>query len=50
MGGSLGPLFAEFFMDWFENKYMDEIKKFGVVSWKRFVDDIFILFSDSSTS
>ena len=50
MGGSLGPFFAEFFMDWFENKYMDEIKKYGVVSWKRFVDDIFILFSDSSKS
>ena len=37
-------------MDWFENKYMDEIKKYGVVSWKRFVDDIFLLFSDNSIS
>jgi len=41
MGGSLGPLFADFFMDWFEDKYMEEIKKF--VSWKRFVDEIFLL-------
>jgi hypothetical protein len=37
-------------MDWFEEKNMEEIIKFGVVSWKRFVDDIFLLFKDISKS
>jgi len=41
MGSPLGPLFANIFMDDFENKHMNELKAKGVKSWYRYVDDIF---------
>jgi hypothetical protein len=50
MGSPLGPLFAEFFMMYFEEKYMNEIKEYGVVCWLRFVDDIILFFEDISKS
>ena len=41
MGSPLGPLFANFFMADFENKYMASLKELGIQRWYRYVDDIF---------
>jgi hypothetical protein len=50
MGSPLGPTFAEMFMAYFEEKYMELIKEHGVVLWLRFVDDILLFFKDISKS
>jgi len=41
MGSPLGPLFANIFMDEFEQKHMNKLKELGVINWMRYVDDIF---------
>ena len=46
MGNPLSPTFANFFMNWFECKYMNEFKALGVVTWFRYVDDTFVLIKD----
>ncbi len=50
MGSPLGPTFAEMFMAYFEEKYMELLKEHGVVLWLRFVDDILLFFKDISKS
>ena len=46
MGNPLSPTFANFFMNWFECKYMNEFEALGVVTWFRYVDDTFVLIKD----
>ena len=46
MGNPLSPTFANFFMNWFECKYMKEFEALGVVTWFRYVDDTFVLIKD----
>ena len=41
MGSPLGPLFASAFMSKFERDCMDDLKKLGVNTYGRYVDDIF---------
>jgi len=38
---TLGPLFANIFMDEFENNNMKNLKELGVLNWSRYVDDVF---------
>ena len=48
MGSPLGPLFANIFMDEFEQKHMDQLKELGITTWMRYVDDVFSLLTDKS--
>lgn len=41
MDSSLGPLFANIFMDEFENNNMKTLKELGVINWSIHVDDVF---------
>jgi hypothetical protein len=41
MGSPLGPLFANVFMSNFERQHIQQLKKFGIRKWFRYVDDIF---------
>jgi hypothetical protein len=41
MGSPLGPLFANIFMDEFEQKHINKLRELGVVTWNRYVDDVF---------
>jgi hypothetical protein len=43
MGSPLAPLFAEIFLQDFEKKHLPSIKSMGVIHWKRYVDDTFVL-------
>ena len=43
MGNPLGPLFADIYVKYLENKYMKRIQENGVLHYKRFVDDTFTL-------
>jgi hypothetical protein len=43
MGSPLGPLFADLYVNYLENKFMKRINTNGVVYYKRFVDDTFTL-------
>ena len=42
----LAPTFTDFFMIWFEKKFMHIIEEYGVKVWWRYVDDIFVLFKE----
>ncbi|CAF4176923.1 unnamed protein product [Rotaria sp. Silwood2] len=44
MGSPLAPLFAEIFLQDFEKKYLSSPEDMGIVYWKRYVDDTFVLF------
>ena len=48
MGSPLGPLFANIFMDEFEQKHMEKLKELGVDTWMRYVDDVFSLIKSDS--
>jgi len=43
MGSPLGPSFANFFIDALENKIMSKLRRLGVKTWLRFVDDTFVV-------
>jgi hypothetical protein len=43
MGSSLAPLLAEIFLQEFEKKNLRKLKNMGVLFWKRYVDDTFVL-------
>ena len=43
MGSPLAPLFAEIFLQDFEKKHLPSIKSMGIIHWKRYVDDTFVL-------
>jgi ribosomal protein L19E len=43
MGSPLGPTFADFFMDDFENEHFEDMKRLGVILWLRYVDDTFVI-------
>ncbi len=46
MGSPLGPLFANIFMDEFENNNMKNLKELGVINWSRYVDDVVSVITD----
>jgi len=48
MGSPLGPTFADFFMDEFENEHFSDMKRLGVKCWLRYVDDTFVILNDKS--
>jgi hypothetical protein len=48
MGSPLGPIIANIFMNDFENKHMDELRKLGVKTWFRYVDDTFVIINNKS--
>ena len=50
MGSPLGPLFANIFMDEFENSHMETLKELGVITWMRYVDDVFSVIRDETCS
>jgi predicted GIY-YIG superfamily endonuclease len=50
MGSPLGPLFANIFMDEFEQKHMHQLKELGVKTWMRYVDDVFSVIENTSCS
>ena len=39
MGLQLGPIMANIFMHYFENKHMAQLKEVGLKEWGRYVDD-----------
>ena len=43
MGSPLAPLLAEIFLQEFEKKYLPLFENMGVVYWRRYVDDTFVL-------
>ena len=43
MGSPLGPLFADVYINYLEEKFMKRIMKNGVEHYKRFVDDTFVI-------
>ncbi|CAF5086883.1 unnamed protein product, partial [Rotaria sp. Silwood1] len=43
MGSPLAPLLAEIFLQEFEKKYSSLFENLGIVYWKRYVDDTFVL-------
>ena len=43
MGSPLAPLLAEIFLQDFEKKHLPSFKEMGIVYWKRYVDDTFVL-------
>ena len=47
MGSPLGPFFANFFMANFEKKHMASIKERGVITYNRYVDDVFAKINNS---
>ena len=43
MGSPLAPLLAEIFLQEFERKYLSSFEDMGIMYWKRYVDDTFVL-------
>ncbi|CAF1444202.1 unnamed protein product [Adineta steineri] len=43
MGSPLAPLLAEIFLQDFEKKHLPRFKKMGILYWKRYMDDTFVL-------
>ncbi|CAF3597166.1 unnamed protein product [Rotaria socialis] len=43
MGSPLAPLLAEIFLQEFERKYLPSFEDMGIIYWKRYVDDTFVL-------
>ena len=50
MGSPLGPLFANIFMDEFEQSKMKKLTELGVKIWLRYVDDVFAIIEHESQS
>ena len=48
MGSPLGPLFANFFLSFLEQKYFTEYNNVKPTFYVRYVDDTFVLFNDRS--
>ena len=46
MGSALGVIFANFFMDYYKKKCLQEFDKGQVFTYKRYVDDIFRMFGN----
>ena len=47
MGSPLGPTLVNEFVNHLEEKFVDQVKTmYGVITWLRYVDDIFILIND----
>ena len=43
MDSPLGPLFADIYVNYLESKLMSRLKRNGILFWKRFVDDTFVI-------
>lgn len=43
MGSPLAPLLAEIFLQDFEEKHLHSFKEKGIIYWRRYVDDTFVL-------
>ena len=43
MGSPLAPLLAEIFLQDFEEKHLDSFREKGIIYWRRYVDDTFVL-------
>jgi hypothetical protein len=43
MGSPLAPLLVEIFLQNFEKTHLPAFKKMGIIYWKRYVDDTFVL-------
>jgi hypothetical protein len=43
MGSPLGPLFADIYINYLESELKHKLEENGVLYWKRFVDDSFVL-------
>jgi hypothetical protein len=43
MGCRLGPTFANYFMTWLEKRCLAKLKSLGVILYKRYVDDTFVI-------
>ncbi|CAF3796434.1 unnamed protein product [Rotaria socialis] len=43
MGSPLTPLLAEIFLQDFERKHLSSFNQMGIIYWKRYVDDTFVL-------
>ena len=43
MSSPLGPLFADIYVNYLESKLMSRSKRNGILFWKRFVDDTFVI-------
>ncbi|CAF4860100.1 unnamed protein product [Rotaria socialis] len=50
MGSPLAPLLAEIFLQEFERKNSSLLQELGIVYWKRYVDDTFVLLSSQFTT
>jgi hypothetical protein len=50
MGSPLGPLFANIFMDEFENNHMAKLNELGLKTWNRYVDDVFSLIENKDSA
>ena len=50
MGSPLGPLFANIFMDEFEQSNMEKLTELGVAKWMRYVDDVFAIIENELQS
>ena len=48
MGSPLGPLFADVYMNHFESELKDKLEANGILYYKRFVDDTFVLINEAA--
>ncbi|CAF3633014.1 unnamed protein product [Rotaria sp. Silwood1] len=48
MGSPLGPLFADIYINYLESKLKRRLKQNGVIYWRRFVDDSFVLVDENA--
>ena len=47
MGSPVGPVFADIFVNHLEEKLMPILTSNGVLFWRRFVDDMFVILKNS---
>ena len=48
MGSPLGPLFADIYVNYLESKLKQRLEQNGVIYWRRFVDDCFVLIKEEA--
>ena len=48
MGSPLGPLLAGIYINYLEEKLMPQLRRNGVICWKRSVDDAFVLIDEDA--
>ena len=48
MGSPLGPLFADIYINYLESKLKRRLEENGVLYWKRFVDDCFVIVKENT--